>query len=349
MNEPAAAPRMSLLQEVIARCSQLSIPAKAILELTYRCNLRCVHCYIDTPETDELTLVEWKGIIDQLKAAGTIYLLLTGGEALMRDDFLEIATYARRSGFIIDLMTNGTLLTHDLAQDIAGLKPGSITTSLYGVTQATHEAVTRVNGSYEKTIEGIRLLVKYGLHPLVQTVIMKSNVNELTQIEKLVQSLGALSIIDLGMAPSKTGADYPFQYEPSEEELVRCNWRPACRSGQEKEGQGLCKAGKALCSVAPGGDVFPCLMFPLKLGNLKLSSFERIWRIDPCAELRYLRAIKRTDLYACSQCHLAAYCQRCTGVAFMESGRPEGSGSSACRQAQTRWRLNHTKEVTNYA
>jgi AdoMet-dependent heme synthase len=349
MNEPVAAAKMSLLQEVMARCSQLSIPAKAILELTYRCNLHCVHCYIDVHEANELTLVEWKGIIDQLKAAGTIYLLLTGGEALVRDDFMEIATYARRSGFIIDLMTNGTLLTPDMAHDIAGLKPGSITTSLYGATPATHNAITRVAGSFEKTIEGIKLLVKHGMHPLVQTVIMKSNLSELSQIEKFVESLGAVPSIDIGMAPSKTGADYPFQYEPSEEELVRCGWRPSSSSEPKSEGRGLCKAGRALCSVSPNGDVFPCLMFPLKLGNLRQSSFDKIWRIDPCAELRYLRAMKRTDLDTCTQCHLAAYCQRCTGVAYIESGRPEGSSSSACRQAQTRWRLNHTKEVTHDA
>jgi radical SAM protein with 4Fe4S-binding SPASM domain len=333
------------MQDVIARCSQLSIPVQAVLELTYRCNLRCVHCYIDVDETDELTAEEWKRAIDQLKAAGTIYLLLTGGEAMIRDDFLDIATYARRSGFIVGLLTNCTLMTPNMAQDLAELKLFSVTTSLYGASAATHESVTGVTGSYERTLEGIKLLVDHSLAPLVQTPVMKSNLAELAQIEILVESLGARASIDIGMAPSKTGADFPLQYEPGMEELVRCHWRPNASDNIQNDGQGLCKAGKAMCSVSPNGDVFPCLMFPLRLGNLRESKFDKMWRLEPCAELRYLRSMRRSDLYACSQCHLAAYCQRCTGIAYLESGHANGPSSSACRQAQVRWRLNQAAEV----
>lgn len=346
MSELAVKPKRHLMEEVIARCSQLSIPAQAVLELTYRCNLRCVHCYVDLDEADELTLEEWKGIIDQLKAAGTIYLLLTGGEATMRDDFLEIATYARRSGFFVGFLTNCTLLTSDMARAIADLKPFAITTSLHGASAATHELVTRLSGSFERTLEGIKLLVDYGLVPLVQTLVMKSNLNELAQIKSLVESLGAKASVDIGIVPSKSGASFPFQCEPSVEELVRCGWHPDNLNEFQDGGQGLCKAGKALCSVSPSGNVFPCPIFPLKLGNLRQSSFDVMWRLKPCAELRYVRSMRRTDLYACSQCELlAAYCQRCAGIAYMESGRPDGPSSSSCRQAEIRWRLNQAAEV----
>jgi radical SAM protein with 4Fe4S-binding SPASM domain len=345
VNEPSANPKSCLLQEMVTKCSHLNIPAQAVLELTYRCNLHCVHCYVDVDEHDELTLEEWKGVIDQLKAAGTIYLLFTGGEIMVRDDFLEIATYARRSGFFVGMLTNCSLITADIAQDIAELKPFSITTSLYGASAATHELVTRVIGSFERTLEGIKSLANRGMAPLVQTLVMKSNLTELAQIEKLVKSLGAEVSIDIGIAPSKTGATFPFQCEPSDEELLRCGWRPAIPSEVQDNGQGLCKAGKAMCSVSPNGNVFPCPMFPMKLGNLKQSSFDMIWRLEPCAELRYLRSMRRTDLYACSQCHLTEYCQRCTGIAYVESGRPDGLSSSACRQAETRRRLSQAAEV----
>jgi len=160
-----------------------------------------------------------------------------------------------------------------------------------------------------------------------------------------VKSLGAEASIDIGIAPSKTGAAFPFQCEPSVEELARCGWRPDTLGEVQNDGHGLCKAGKALCSVSPNGDVFPCLIFPLRLGNLRQSSFDILWRLEPCAELRYLRSMRRNDLYACRQCHLAAYCQRCTGIAYLESGRANGPGSSACRQAQTRWQLSQAAEV----
>jgi radical SAM protein with 4Fe4S-binding SPASM domain len=333
------------MQDVVARCSQLSIPIQAILELTYRCNLHCAHCYVDINEPDELTFEEWKGVIDQLKAAGTIYLLLTGGEIMLRSDFLEIAGYARHSGFILNLMTNCSRLTPEIAQSLAGLKPASVATSLYGASAEIHESVTRVAGSYQRTLEGIKLLVDYGLTPLVQTTVMKSNLSELAQIKSLVTGLGAEASIDIGMAPSKTGAAFPFQCEPGIEELIRCGWRPAAPAEIENNGKGLCKAGKALCSVSPHGNVFPCLMFPMRLGNLKQSKFDIIWRLEPCAELRYLRSMRRNDLYACRQCHLSAYCQRCTGIVYIESGRANGPSSSACRQAQIRWQLSQAAEV----
>ena len=345
MNKAAARPEESLLQEVLENCSRLSIPAHAVLELTYRCNLRCRHCYIDIPATDELTLLEWQEIIDQLKAAGTIYLLMTGGEIMLRPDFLDIAVYARRHGLIPGFITNGTLITPDLARDIAALKPFSIAISIYGASPATHDAITMVPGSYERTLNGIRLLVNLGMPVLVQTIAMKTNLAELSRIKELVEALGARASIIVGMAPAKSGADYPFRYEPDTEELIACGWRPENEASSIGHGPGLCKAGKGMCSVSPNGDVFPCIMFPLKLGNLKRTKFEIMWRLEPCAELRYLRSMRRTDLSACEKCDLAAYCQRCMGIAYLESGYLQGPSSSGCRQAETRWRLNQTREV----
>ena len=345
LNNVTARPEKLLLQEVLENCSRLNIPAHAVLELTYRCNLRCRHCYVDAPDTDELTLSEWQGIIDQLKVAGTIYLLMTGGEIMLRPDFLDIAAYARRNGLIPGFLTNGTLITPDLARDIAALKPFSIAVSLYGASPAIHEAITQVTGSYERTLDGIRLLISHGLPVLVQTIAMKTNLAELSGIEKLVESLGARSSIVMGMAPAKSGADFPLRYEPSTEEIIASGWRPQNDVSSIGHGPDLCKAGKGLCSVSPGGDVFPCIMFPLKLGNLKHSKFEVMWRLEPCAELRYLRSMRRTDLYACVKCDLAVNCQRCTGIAYLESGYLGGPSSSGCRQAETRWRLNQTGEV----
>jgi len=335
-----------LLQEVISACSRMNIPAQAALELTYRCNLHCVHCYSDIYEPDELTSDEWKGIIDQLKEAGTIYLLFTGGEIMLRPDFLEIAAYGRHSGFLVGLLSNCTLLTPDLARDIAGLSPFSVATSLYGSSAATHESVTGVEGSFERTLNGIKLLVDRGLTTIVQTLVMKQNMAETSRIKDLVESLGARPIINIGMAPSKSGANYPFRHESALEDLMHCGWKPDVPDTMQNICAGTCKAGKAMCSVSPGGDVFPCIMFPLKLGSLRQSSFNAMWGLEPCAELRYLRSISSNDLAVCNKCDLAAYCHRCTGVAYIESGSMKGPSPSACRQAQVNKLLSEATEVT---
>lgn len=334
-----------LLRNIMEKCNHLNIPTQAILELTYRCNLRCVHCYVDVGSPDELTSEEWKKIIDKLKSAGVLSLLITGGEVTVRQDFLEIIEYARHSGFFFSLSTNGTGINSDIASRIAELKPFLVNVSLYGASAASHEAVTRVAGSFQKTIESIKALVARGNKTLVHTIVMKSNINELEQIEKLAASLGADSHIDIALTPTKTGAEFPFQLEPTLEEFVNCGWRPDNSPGSIRTDQKLCKAGKSTLSVAPNGDVFPCTLFPLKLGNLKRDNFDKIWNLEPCAELQYLRSMRRDDLYACSGCELSMYCHRCPGIAYLESGRLDGPSPSACRQAEVRRRLNQAAEV----
>jgi radical SAM protein with 4Fe4S-binding SPASM domain len=346
LNNAARESGETLMHEVLLRCSRLNVPAQAVLELTYRCNLHCAHCYVDIAEADEMSTEEWRWIIDELKAAGTIFLLFTGGEITLRADLLEIAAYARHIGFFVGFLTNGTLITPDLARCIAALRPFSVATSLYGTSAATHESVTGREGSFGKTLNGIRLLVESGLTPTVQVLAMKSNLSELGRTSDLVESLGARVKIDLGLAPTKSGGTFPLRLEPGLEDLMRCGWRPGAPDEGQEVCQGTCKAGRAICSVSPGGNVFPCIMFPLKLGNLRHSSFKKIWGLEPRAELRYLRSIKRTDLGACGKCDLAAYCQRCTGIAYIESGRMIGPSPSACRQAQVRWRLSQATEVT---
>jgi len=334
------------LHDMLRKCVALNIPVQATLELTYRCNLNCGHCYIDCKESDELTLDEWRQVLDQLKAAGLLYILFTGGEIMVRRDFLDIATYARRRGLFISLLTNCTLVTPEMALAIAALRPVSIGTSLYGASASTHESITRVPGSFNKTVEGIKLLVQAGLVPRVQTVVMKSLAGELPKIKELAKEIGAISSAQFGLAPSRSGSNYPSQYELSEDEVLESGLGLDFFGVCVEEGPGVCRAGKTQCSVSPSGDVFPCNLFPLKLGNIRESSFETIWRLEPCAELRYLRSMRRSDLHACQVCEVKAYCHRCTAVAFIETGRMDGPSPTACRWAQMRWRLTQDAEVT---
>jgi radical SAM protein with 4Fe4S-binding SPASM domain len=151
--------------------------------------------------------------------------------------------------------------------------------------------------------------------------------------------------VNFAMAPSKTVSTHPFEYEAGYEALLCSGWKPDQPGFDKTEMPQLCKAGKSSCSVSPDGCVYPCIMMPLKLGSLKESSFESLWHIEPCAELRYLRSMRRSDLYACYDCELRAFCQRCAGVAYIESGELNGPGTSACRQALMRWQLIQAEEV----
>ena len=326
--------RQHLVQEVIDRCTTLYIPIQAAIELTHKCNLHCSHCYIDVQERNELVVEEWKLVIEKLKAAGTMFLLFTGGEALARKDFLEIAGYARRQGFFVGLLSNFTLVTPELAAGIAKLRPYQLNTSLYGATPETHDIITGIRGSYNQTLRGIELFVQQGLVPDVQTTIMKENVHEVREIKRLVTDMGARPIMDINMAPTRGGHDYPLSHVPGVKELRKSGWIPQTNSCTSDEG--LCRAGKSICTISPSGDVYPCTMVPFRLGNILHDDFNSFWHTRPAVELCAFRDLKVEDSPQCAVCELQKYCQKCIGITYRECGKISVSSPSACRLAEIR-------------
>ena len=142
------------------------IPITGSLELTFRCNLRCQHCYVThghqgIPGQQELTTAEIKNILDQLVDEGCLWLLLTGGEPLMRRDFLEIYTYAKRKGLLVTSLhqRHHAHATYSLISWPNGVRI-NIEITLYGRTQETYERVTGIPGSHARCIRGIELLLE---------------------------------------------------------------------------------------------------------------------------------------------------------------------------------------------
>ena len=126
-------------------------PIFGSVELTFRCNLRCVHCYVtgaaqDCPAQNELTVTELDNLFAQMAEEGCFWLLLTGGEPLLRQDFSEIYISAKRKGMLINLFTNGTLITRTWRISWRIGSPSLIEITIYGRTQATYERITGVPG-----------------------------------------------------------------------------------------------------------------------------------------------------------------------------------------------------------
>jgi len=169
-------------EELERRDRERHIPRYAIFEITYRCNLSCMHCYLEEDTRNELTTQEVFSIIDQLAQAGCLWITFTGGEVFTRVDFFEIAGYARKKNMALALMTNGTLIDEVVAERLKQLCFQRIAISLYGVTPEIHERVTRVEGSFSKTLRAIGLLREAGLKTRVMTPVMKENINEIGEI-----------------------------------------------------------------------------------------------------------------------------------------------------------------------
>src|SRR6202047_125804 len=166
---------MSLLAELNQKALGLGIPISVHLDITYRCNERCVHCYLDHEDHGEMTTAEIKDILNQLSDAGVFFLTLSGGEVLMRRDFLEIVERARQLLFNVKVKTNGVMIREKGAARLRQRGVEQVQISVYSHRTEVHDAITKLPGSLKRTIRAIRFLKSEGLKVVIANVHMHSN------------------------------------------------------------------------------------------------------------------------------------------------------------------------------
>lgn len=327
------------------------LPLDGSLELTERCNLRCLHCYINRPLAEreaaglELGTAELKRLIDEFAGAGCLWLLLTGGEPLARPDFLEIYDHAKRRGLLVTLFTNGTLVTPSLAAHLAEWAPFSVEVTLYGGTEGTYERVTGVPGSYRRCLRGIELLRGHGVALKLKTMVLTVNRHELAGMRSFAEGLGVDFAFDPVLNFRLDGGAAPGRYRLTPEEAVsvdmgdprrRREWRELHRrmGGARPDGEHLfsCGAGLRSFHVDAYGRLSPCLMARQQAFDLRSGSFREGWE----RWLPAVRARKWAGESPCRTCELTHLCGQCPGFAAMETGSPERVVPYLCRVGHLR-------------
>ena len=334
-----------LMSEMAAKALKLNIPLSVQLDLTYRCNERCVHCYLDHDDHGEMTTAEIKDLLDQMADAGVFYLTISGGEILMRRDFFEILEHARARTFCIKLKTNGVLIRKKEAQRIRELGVESVQISVYSHRAEVHDAITKMPGSFRQSIEAVRLLRAEGLHVTMANVLMVQNAQDYHGVKALATELGAQCMIDPTITPMMDGdrsildlnVDEAALREVFRDGALVGNVEEFCAPPQGVDEEALdmlpCSAGHTACYVSPYGDVYPCVQFPLPSGNVRHTKFVDIWRDSP--QLKEVRSITLRDMPSCSQCTHGATCTRCPGLAYME-GNMRGPSYQDCEKSYAR-------------
>src|SRR5438093_6521228 len=231
----------------------------AQIELTYGCNLHCVHCYTDCYNRadlikQEMSYEEITRILDQLAAEGCLWVCFTGGEIFMRKDFLDIYAYAKQKGFLITLFTNGTLFTEAIADYLKEHPPFCIAISCHGATDETFDRITQVKGSFQRFLKGIRLLVERGLPIKIKTKGMTVNQHELDQIKAFVEGLGMQFRLGTVIYPRLNGDLNPTTYRLSPDEIV------ALESQEEEDGESedCCTEAESQIVPPPDDRLFRC-------------------------------------------------------------------------------------------
>ena len=334
-----------LMQEMGERALRLGVPFSVQLDLTYRCNEQCVHCYLDHDDHGEMTTVEIKRLLKEMAEAGVFILTLSGGEIFMRKDFFEILEYARELTFCIKLKTNAVLIREAQAARLRDLGVESIQVSIYSGRPEVHDAITKVAGSFRRSVAAIRFLRAQGLKVVIANVLMTENMRDHHGVRVLADELGVKYTLDPTITPMMDGdrsildlkAGVSELHTLFRDEAYISNVDEFCAPPPAPDADSMnslpCSAGHTACYVSPYGEFYPCVQFPLSCGNVRQQRFIDIWRNSE--QLKEIRSIRLRDLSSCSQCAHGSTCTRCPGLAFME-GNMRGPSTADCEKSFAR-------------
>jgi radical SAM protein with 4Fe4S-binding SPASM domain len=334
------------------------------LEITARCNHQCRHCYINLPAGDqearsrELTLLEISDIADQAVALGAMWVLISGGEPLLREDFPEIYLNLKRKGLLVSVFTNATLLREEHLELFKKYPPRDIEITVYGVSRETYERVTCQPGSFDAFTNGLNRLLKSGVKVCLKAMAIRSNFHELPAIAAFCR------------AHTK---DY-FRFDPqlhlrfdrderrnagiraerlTPEEIVVLERADEARFSALREGCDKlineefthigcdhlfhCGAGNGSFNVSYGGKFRLCssLWAPEAMYDLRQGTLREAWE-QLVPKVRDMRSQRREFLERCRRCSIVNLCLWCPAHSYLETGELDTPIDYFCQVAHAR-------------
>lgn len=329
-----------------------------VLELLPLCNLNCDMCYVrmSREEMEEVgrlrTMEEWTKTAEDMMRAGTLFVLLTGGEPLLYPHFRELYQKLRELGMIITINTNGTLIDEAWADFFAENKPRRINITLYGASNETYERLCHYPGGFDKAVNGIRLLRERNIDVKVNGSLAKANVDDRMKIIEIGESLDAPVRIDTYMYPSVRERNHAYnnqarldpemaakarvevlQREMGEEVFaqyrkIQLDEAENTPEGEAVPGQMACRAGKSSFVVNWQGEMRSCVVLDKPSIPLRDVEFEEAWKFTK-KETESLRISAR-----CSSCKLRKVCNTCVAAAIAETGKADGVPEYLCRYTE---------------
>ena len=328
-----------------------------MLELTYRCSEMCIHCYNagatrNSKEENlrgnrvELTLTDYKRIIDELADNGLIKVCLSGGDPFSKPIVWDIILYLYEKEIATDIFTNGISVTDKVAQ-LADFYPRTLGISLYSDVAEVHDSITRVKGSHDKTISFIKECSNYAIPMLLKCCIMNPNVKTYYTVKDVAYKFGALPQFNLNITDSVDGdkcasTNLRLGYEELEivlrdKDLPYYISDDGIKETVRIDNEIMCNAGHNTFCITPEGNLQPCCAFPLKIGNLKEHSLCEI--VSDSNILSWWRDKTIKDCEDCYKHPYCAYCQMCVGNNFIANGNPLSASENNCFMAKERYNL----------
>ncbi len=329
------------------------------MELTERCNNKCIHCYINLPADDEearkkeISFEEIKAIVDEAARMGCLSWHLTGGEPLLREDFSDIYLYLKRKGIRVTLFTNATLINSETANLFKKYPPRNLEVSIYGLSQKTYEAITRNPGSFDAFRQGISLFKENRIPFSLKTAVLPQNFYEIKEMRDFAKSftgqpLGVVLKLNLGSrfnGGSKRDPIKRLRLPPhkvmevlkQDEERYRKDMERFCQKFLGPPGDDrlfICGAGVGGCHIDAYNNFQLCMLLrhPDCVYNLREGSFKEAWeKFVP--RVRKKRVNNKKYQEKCQHCFLKSLCEQCPAWSWMEHGVLDEPAEYVCKIA----------------
>ena len=333
----------------------------AMFELTYNCSEKCIHCYNEGAtrndnekstrgDRQELTMIDYKHLIDDLYEMGLIKVCLTGGDPFSKSIAWEIIDYLYEKGIAFDVFTNGQRIVNDVER-LADYYPRLVGVSIYSGKPAVHDYITRIRGSWERSMSVVRQLSALAVPMNLKCCVMRSNAKSYYMVADIARQYGAVPQFEISITDSIEGDKCASKYlrmTPEQLEIVLRDDNVPLYVGKEAPNYGgqakvmddtPCGAGENSLCITPEGNVIPCCAFHTLFGNVKAQSVKNM--VSGSKEREYWLGLTLNKYEECGRHDYCAYCNLCPGNNFIEHGTPLKAAEVNCYVAKIRHGLAH--------
>lgn len=329
-----------------------------LMELTYNCSEKCIHCYnpgasrnneeISTRSIkQELDFAEYKDIIDQLSEQGLVRVTLSGGDPFAKSFIWDLIEYLYSKNIVFDIYTNGQGLYGKEAK-LAQYFPATVGLSLYSGIPEIHDGITRVEGSWKKTVAVVAKLSSLAIPVAIKCCIMRNNFKSYRGVVEIANKYSSVLQLECNVFDSMDGDKCVSTYlrlTPEEMKIALRDKDNPLYTGLElvnngertfEQNKNVCGAGYSGFCLTPDGKLTLCVSFQSEIGDLRK---EKVKDVLEKSELKQWRKCTFADYKECGEKEYCKYCSLCPGLNFAKNGSPFIPCDDNCYMAKVRYEL----------